>query len=120
VNSTRCERGTGGADESSMAANTDEAERQMGRLQREASGYKSVQTKEATMGGYKSVQTKEATMGGCKSLQKRGCTQERKLPTTDGTARELRAVNKKRVEQSAHMSVSYCCRNYCRTSSSNL
>jgi hypothetical protein len=29
-----------------MAANTDEAERQIGRLQREASGYKSVQTKE--------------------------------------------------------------------------
>ena len=55
-----------------MAANTDEAERQMGRLQREASGYKSVQTKEATMGGYKSVQTKEATMGGYKSVQQRG------------------------------------------------
>ena len=46
MNSTRCERGTGGADESSMAANTNEAERQIGRLQRENSGYKSVQTKE--------------------------------------------------------------------------
>ena len=66
-----------------MAANTDEAERQIGRLQREASGYKSVQTKDRLQAtraykqkrGYngRTVQTKEATMGGYKSVQQRGC-----------------------------------------------
>ena len=65
MNSTRCERGTGGADESSMAANTNEAERQIGRLQRENSGYKSVQTKERLQReATRAYKQREATTGG--------------------------------------------------------
>ena len=69
-----------------MAANTDEAERQIGRLQREASGYKSVQTKDRLQAtraykqkrGYngRTVQTKEATMGATRAYNKEGvCTE---------------------------------------------
>jgi hypothetical protein len=64
-------------------------------------------------------------MGGYKSVQQRGCMHRDSDTRSVNYGRDLgsskcRAVNKKRVEQSAHMSVSYCCRNYCRTSSSNL
>ena len=76
---------------------------------RKASSYKSVQTKER-LPATRAYKQKRLRWGATRAYNKEGVVspQKRKLVTTDGTSapRELRAVKKTRVEQSAHIGVS--------------